>query len=151
MRNENTQNTQGARVSANDPTNEQRGYIRTKPATRGLLVKNDSYSAPFFRGATARRCKALTPCIVTLADGTSYEFKKAKTSKEVYLAPLAKSVRIRHRTLYADISRTLDVAERCGYNLDNVANQYRTRRDNGYHYDKTITTNETYSFRGTEV
>lgn len=134
-----------------DPTDETRGFTRMPPSTRNLLRKNDTTTAPFFRGATAKRCKALTPCVVTLADGTQYEMRVRKDSVELTPPKFGATVDIRRRTLKRTISETLLLAEYHGMNLDNVANSYRTRRDNGYQLETSIETNETYSFRGQEV
>lgn len=126
-----------------DPTDEPRGYT-VYPTPNRRLRRFDHANQ------SAKRCVALSPCIATLADGTQVEFKKRRNNT-VSVIEVGKSVNIRKRRLYADISRTIDTAERCGLNITNVTNEYRTRHDNGYQHDTTTITNETYSFRGSEV
>jgi hypothetical protein len=77
--------------------------------------------------------------------------QKNRRAKRTIAQTPAKSVTIRRKMLRADISTYLLVAERIGLNLQTVATLYRERSNNGYQYDKTVTTNETYSFRGSEV
>jgi hypothetical protein len=137
-------------VGSLDPTSETRGWHRANKSTRGLLVKTDTSTAPFFRGATAKRCIG-GPVTVHTADGRSYTMQKNRRAKRTIAQTPAKSVTIRRKMLRADISTYLLVAERIGLNLQTVATLYRERSNNGYQYDKTVTTNETYSFRGSEV
>lgn len=139
--------TQRARLC--DPTNEQRGWIRTTPSKRNLLVKNDN-SAPFFRGATAKSTVALTKCVRIFPDGTRVEFKKSRKSGNVTIEEYVPStpVKVRHRTLRADLSTYLDVADRVGLNAQNVATEYRYRRDNGYALPTEVAVETNATFRG---
>lgn len=139
--------TQLARLA--DPTNEQRGFIRVNVSKRGLLVKNDTTTAPFFRGATAKSCKALTPCIATRADGTQYLVVKTRKrrAKVVKVEPTVK-VKIRQLILRGPITDYLDVADRVGLNAQNVANEYRYRRDNGYQVEVDVPIESNATFRG---
>src|SRR4051794_10468945 len=96
-----------------DPTVEPRGYTVYPQPTRRLRRFDHT-------NQSAKRCVALTPCIATLADGTQVEFKKRR-NKTVSVTPVGRTLsNVRHRPLYADISRTITVAERVGLNLDNV-------------------------------
>ncbi len=136
-------------MRASDPTNEPRGFTRLPASKRGLLVKTDTTTSPFFRGATAKRCKALTPCVVTLADGTQYELRKSKSQPTLtkVTAP-GTTVKTRHRRLRGPITDYIAVADRVGLNPNNVAMQYRYRRDNGYSLPTDVAIETNATFRG---
>lgn len=103
-----------------------------------------------YRRQPRSRTLALTECVVTRADGTTYTMSRsARRAKK--LTPVATTVVTRHKPLRADITRYIAVAD--AYHLDaaNVARLYRERASNGYHYTNTVETNETHGFHGAEV
>lgn len=126
-----------------DPTNEPRGY-HVYPAPTRRLRRFDNINQ------SAKSCKALTPCVAIMPDGSQVIFRKTKDNVTTETI-VGKTINIRRRTLKTDIATTLDRAERLGLNLTNVAQSYRNRRDNGYTLDNVTETNETYSFHGAEV
>jgi hypothetical protein len=131
--------TQAERLA--DPTAEPRGFTRMKPKTRHLRrIRQREY--------TGTHTIALSDCEVIASDGSRHKFTKSRGRiiHETYVPSV--NVRVRHRTLRGPITDYIDVADRVGLNSDNVAAEYRYRRDNGYSLptEAAIETNAT--FRG---
>jgi hypothetical protein len=126
---------------AYDPTNEPTGFTRMRPKTRNLQR--------FKHLQNRNRTIALSECVATFADGSTATVSKRRKDKKVYLTPPNKTVSVRRRTLRADITTYIEIAERFGLNPRHVAELYRTRADNGYILEqRTVNVETNATFRG---